>query len=70
VPSRPSIELAGVAEIAALLGVSRQRVDQLVREHADFPKPVAELAAGRIWLKPEVVAWARRAGRLPRSSAS
>jgi prophage regulatory protein len=64
VPSRPSIELAGVAEIAELLGVSRQRVDQLVREHDDFPRPIAELAAGRIWIRQEIVDWAERKGRL------
>jgi predicted DNA-binding transcriptional regulator AlpA len=63
-PKSP-IELAGVAEIAELLGVSRQRVDQLVRDHDDFPRPIAELAAGRIWMKNDIVKWAQRAGRLP-----
>lgn len=54
----------GVTEIADLLGVSKQRADQLTRR-GDFPAPVAELASGRIWLAADVTAWARAAGRLP-----
>lgn len=61
-------EVVGVAEIAELLGVSRQRVHQLVHEHTDFPSPLAELGAGRqkmkVWLRAEVEVWARRTGRL------
>ncbi len=49
--------VAGIAEIAELLGVSRQRAVQIVRDHADFPDPVAELASGRIWHRPSVEAW-------------
>ena len=59
------LDLVGVTEVRELLGVSRQRVHQIIREHADFPEPVAELAAGRIWLRQEVESWAREAGRLP-----
>ena len=55
-------ELVGAAEIAALLGVSRQRVDQLSR-HEDFPEPVAELASGRIWTRQSIEEWARGSGR-------
>ena len=56
------MELMGVTEIADLLGVSRQRVDQLAATAA-FPEPVAELAAGRVWKKADVVRWAKKAGR-------
>jgi ATP-dependent Clp protease ATP-binding subunit ClpA/predicted DNA-binding transcriptional regulator AlpA len=52
-----SHHLVGVAEIAAMLGVSRQRVNQLVAEDADFPAPEAELSAGRVWLRESVEAW-------------
>lgn len=55
--------LVGVAEIAAMLGVTRQRVNQLVREEG-FPGPEAELSAGRIWLRETIEAWARETGRL------
>lgn len=58
--------LVGVAEIAEMLGVSRQRVDAISRTHEDFPAPEAELASGRIWLRKEIEAWARRSGRIPR----
>lgn len=49
--------VVGVAEIAELLGVSRQRAIQIVRDHADFPEPVADLASGRVWHRPSVDAW-------------
>ncbi len=54
--------LVGVREISKLLGVSRQRADQVVRTKG-FPDPVAELAGGRIWERSGVVKWARDAGR-------
>jgi prophage regulatory protein len=50
--------LVGLSEIAAMLGVSRQRVGQLARDYDDFPAPVAELASGRIWERTSVEAWA------------
>ena len=55
--------LVGVAEIAEMLGVSRQRVNAIVKSQATFPEPQAELSAGRIWLRSEVVAWAKSQGR-------
>lgn len=56
--------LVGVAEIAALLGISRQRVDALLKSHPDFPSPIAELSAGRIWQETDILEWARATGRL------
>lgn len=56
------LDLMGTTEIAELLGVSRQRADQLSRTDG-FPEPVAEIAAGRIWLREDVEAWADRVGR-------
>lgn len=52
------IELAGTAEVAAILGVSPQQVHRLA-QRADFPEPVAELNAGRIWLMDDIKIWAR-----------
>lgn len=52
------IELVGTAEVADLLGVTPQHVHRLAKR-ADFPKPVAELQAGRIWLKADVQTWSR-----------
>lgn len=54
--------LLGVAEVSALLGVSRQRVDQLAASHPDFPRPEAELAAGRIWSRAAVEGWTAEQG--------
>lgn len=56
-------DLVGTAEIADMLGVTNQRVHQL-SETDDFPEPVAVLAAGRIWKRADVEAWARREGRI------
>jgi predicted DNA-binding transcriptional regulator AlpA len=58
-------QLMGTSEIAEFLGVTNQRVDQLARRPG-FPEPVAVLAAGRIWSRSHIEAWARRTGRQPR----
>lgn len=55
--------LLATKEAADLLGVSRQRVLQLIDAYDDFPAPVAELSAGRIWAREDVEAWARKHGR-------
>lgn len=51
--------LIGVQEIAAMLGVSRQRADQLSRQKG-FPEPTAVLANGRqrVWHTEDVQRWA------------
>jgi predicted DNA-binding transcriptional regulator AlpA len=51
-------DLVGVAEIADLLGISRQRVNRIVQTHTDFPSPIAELTAGRIWRQSAIEEWA------------
>ncbi len=56
-------ELVGVAEIAQMLGITRQRVNAIVQTHEDFPDPEAVLTAGRIWRHDAVVAWATANGR-------
>ncbi|MHB1711866.1 MAG: helix-turn-helix transcriptional regulator [Acidimicrobiales bacterium] len=62
----PNYLVVGTAEIAVLLRVSRQRVDQLTRR-PDFPLPVAELASGRFWVRGDVERWAIDGGRIGRS---
>lgn len=54
--------LIGAAEIGKAFGVSRQRVQQIVTR-SDFPKPVAELAMGKVWETDDVRRWAERHGR-------
>ncbi len=55
--------LMGTSEVAALLGVSRQRVQQLSKTE-QFPEPVARLAAGPIWEREDVERWAHETGRI------
>ena len=55
--------LAGVAEVAKMLGVSRQRVSQLAKT-SGFPGPLADLAAGPVWDARDVEEWAKRTGRM------
>lgn len=50
----------GAAEIAALLGVSRQRVHQLRSTYRDFPEPISVLATGPVWDAADVRAWQRK----------
>ena len=50
------MNLVGLHEVGAMIGVSRQRADQLARQ-TGFPKPVAELKAGRIWRRADVQRW-------------
>jgi hypothetical protein len=55
--------LMGVQEVAALLGVTKQRVSQLAdpdiqaRARRPFPKPMVRLACGPLWRTNDVQAW-------------
>ena len=47
----------GAHEIRIRLGgVSRQRAYQIT-SRSDFPKPLADLAQGKVWLAEDVEAW-------------
>ena len=62
-PTLSDVEtLLGNAELGKLLGVSRQRVSQLVARD-DFPSPRAVLSMGSIWTLDDVMVWATTAGR-------
>ena len=56
-------EPVGPGEIATMVGLSRQRVDQLSRQR-DFPEPWRELKTGRVWRDIDIEAWAAATGRL------
>lgn len=62
----------GVTEVAELFGVSKQRVSEL-RRSPTFPEPVAEIAAGPVWMGSSLQrfldAWERKPGR-PREVAA
>jgi predicted DNA-binding transcriptional regulator AlpA len=55
--------LVGPQEVCEILGVSRQRLQQLAAR-PDFPEPVVELALGRVWETEAIRAWAEKTGRL------
>jgi predicted DNA-binding transcriptional regulator AlpA len=68
----PDTELAGLAEVAHLIGVSKRSASRYTRQ-SDFPEPLARLAAGPIWDAAEVREWAIRrrpfrVGRPPKQS--
>lgn len=50
--------LMGAKEIEERLGVSRQRVQQLIAR-TDWPVPYDELAMGKVWRIADVEAWIR-----------
>lgn len=58
--------LVGVAEVAEMLGVSRQRVTALSKRD-DFPAPLQRLASGPVWrggdLSTFKEGWQRKGGR-------
>ena len=56
-PALPA--LAGISEVASILGVSRQRASQLANS-AVFPEPICALAAGPVWLRTAVVTFGER----------
>ena len=65
-------DIVGVAEVANILSVSRQRVSELARS-GRFPHPVTTLAAGPIWYRAAIARyverWPRRPGR-PKKNAT
>ncbi len=57
-------QLLGVAEVCALLGLSRGALGHR-RRRPDFPEPVALLDCGPIWARSQIVAYAaERCSRL------
>jgi predicted DNA-binding transcriptional regulator AlpA len=58
-----------LTEIAAHIGISRQRVHQL-SQSADFPEPAARLTMGPVWRTVDVESWARETGRLQSAAAA
>ena len=44
-------------DIAPLLGVTKQRVSQIVAEREDFPKPATVGGRHRLWRRADVEQW-------------
>jgi predicted DNA-binding transcriptional regulator AlpA len=56
--------LVGIKEVAAMLGVSRTRADQLSRR-PNFPEPKVRHARVRLWEENDVRAWMKANRRSP-----
>lgn len=55
-PAPLDVDLVGISEIAAILGVSRQRAGKLA-DGPDFPAPVAQTSRGRLYTRGSVTAF-------------
>ena len=56
------MELLGLAELAQLLGVSKQVVISRKVKREGFPKPAAELKSGPVWRRDDIMGWAQAEG--------
>ncbi len=68
-------DLVGASEAASILGVSRQRVHQLLRDNPGFPEPLYRLGGtGPLWVREGIESferhWRRRPGRPPKVTAA
>ena len=57
-----STDLVATGEVARMLGISRQRVEQLAELEDDFPEPAPDQAFGPMWHELAIVQWAERHG--------
>ena len=59
--------IVGPAEIADLLGVHANTINAWKVRDLGFPTPIRRLRGIDLWDRREVLAWAERTGRYPRS---
>jgi len=50
-------DLLTTTQIADLIGVSRQRVEALRKEHDDFPAPVGRVGRQQVWHRDAIYEW-------------
>ena len=57
------VDSYGVAEIIGLKHINS--VSTYLKRYPDMPRPVVEFGRGRprLWLRPDIVEWAKRTGR-------
>lgn len=67
-------EVASAPEVAGILGVTRQRVHQLLASKSDFPEPLFRLGSGPVWSADAIrsfdARWDRKPGRPTKLQAS
>jgi hypothetical protein len=59
-----SPELAGLAEVAEMLRVTKRTATNYTKRHG-FPEPIDRLASGPVWRRVDVEAWAKANLPLP-----
>lgn len=60
-------DLVDARAVAEVLGLKHANsVSTYAKRYQDFPRPVVNLGRGRtlLWLRTEIVAWARETGRI------
>jgi len=62
--SRTLGHLVNATGVAKILGVSRQRVHQLIDSDPTFPNAITVLGRTRVWEQPVIESWAIGAGRV------
>lgn len=65
-PTVRTEDLIDARDVAEILGLSHYNsVHTYQRRYKDMPLPVVDRGRGRarLWLRPEIEAWARRTGR-------
>jgi chromosome partitioning protein len=68
-----SASLLGLAELAEVLGVTKQVITNWKTRREGFPSPVVELKSGPVWSREKIEAWAKDEGievQISRTSAS
>jgi predicted DNA-binding transcriptional regulator AlpA len=68
-PRRTPLDLAGIAEVAQILGTSRTQAGRWARRE-DFPEPIARLRATPVWRADDVKAWAKQKKPVPVNRSS
>lgn len=56
-------DLVGLAEIAELVGVGRNTVDQW-RRRGILPDPLTTVSGNPVWARQDIEAWALESGRM------
>jgi predicted DNA-binding transcriptional regulator AlpA len=59
---RVANEQVGTADVAKMLGISRQRVHQLRAQWSDFPSPTVEHPRAAFWRVRDIERWGRKHG--------
>jgi chromosome partitioning protein len=62
------VDLVGMAEVAEILGVTKQTLTNWRHRNISFPSPIAELRSGPVWKREDVISWGKSAGIQVRES--